>query len=96
MNRVIFRKDIYTEEYLKKLGLNERQIKAVKYVKEKREITRKDYEELNNVSRRTAIRDLNELIRKNILKAVGTTDNKKYLLIRRSCQTSVKLVSRER
>ena len=32
---VYFRKDIYTEEYLRKLGLNERQIKAVMYVKEK-------------------------------------------------------------
>jgi len=77
---VTMRKDIYIEEYLRKLGLNERQIKTVKYVKEKKDITRKDYEKLNNVSRRTAIRDLNELINKNILKAVGTTDNKKYLL----------------
>ena len=77
---VTIRKDIYIEEYLRKLGLNERQIKTVKYVKEKKDITRKDYEKLNNVSRRTAIRDLNELINKNILKAVGTTDNKKYLL----------------
>jgi len=41
--RVIFQKDVYTEEYLKKLGLNERQIKAVMYVKEKRKITNKEY-----------------------------------------------------
>jgi len=79
---VTMRKDIYTEEYLKKMNLNERQIKAVNYVKEKKEISRKKYEKLNNVSKRTAIRDLNELIDKNILKAVGVTDNKKYLLNR--------------
>ncbi|MCD5401471.1 hypothetical protein LR013_02595 [candidate division NPL-UPA2 bacterium] len=35
--RVIFNKDIYTQEYLRNLGLNERQIKAVMYVKEKGE-----------------------------------------------------------
>lgn len=32
---VVFRKDIYTEEYLKKLGLNVRQINSVMYVKTK-------------------------------------------------------------
>lgn len=32
---VEFRKDLYTEEYLKELGLNERQIKAVMYVRRK-------------------------------------------------------------
>jgi ATP-dependent DNA helicase RecG len=42
--RVIFRKDIYTEEYLRKIGLNERQIKAVTYVKEKGKITNKEYQ----------------------------------------------------
>lgn len=30
-----FRKDIYFAEYLESLGLNERQIKAILYVKEK-------------------------------------------------------------
>jgi len=33
--RVIFRKDIYTEEYLSSLGLNERQIMAVNLVKKR-------------------------------------------------------------
>jgi ATP-dependent DNA helicase RecG len=39
---VVFRKDIYTEEYLRNLGFNERQIKAVMYVKEKGKITNKN------------------------------------------------------
>ena len=38
---VEFRKDIYTEEYLRKLGLNERRIKAVMSVK-KRKVGRND------------------------------------------------------
>jgi ATP-dependent DNA helicase RecG len=48
---VEFRKNIYTEEYLRKLGLNERQIKAVMYVKERGRITNKEYQELTNISR---------------------------------------------
>ena len=38
-----FRKNIYAEEYLRKLGLNERQIKAVMYVKEKGSVTNREY-----------------------------------------------------
>jgi len=42
-------------------------------------MTREDYEKLNNVSKRTAIRDLNNMIAKGILKTSGTTDDKKML-----------------
>ena len=38
---VTFYKDKWNEENLKKLGLNERQIKAVMYVKENEKITNK-------------------------------------------------------
>lgn len=55
---VEFYKDIYTEDYLAKLGLNERQIKAVMYVKEKGEITNKEYQGICNISKATARRDL--------------------------------------
>jgi ATP-dependent DNA helicase RecG len=34
--QVVFRKDIYNEDYLRSLNLNERQIKAAIYVKKKR------------------------------------------------------------
>lgn len=68
---VYFYKDIYTEEYLKKLGLNERHIKAVMYVKEKGKISNKEYRELFNISRQTATRDLSKLVQKEILKLVG-------------------------
>jgi len=68
---VIFRKDIYTEEYLKSLGLNERQIKAVMYVKREGEITNKDHQELNKVHRNTATKDLEHLVKLRILKRTG-------------------------
>jgi len=69
---VYFYKDIYTEENLSKMGLNERQIKAVMYVKEKGKITNREYQELSqDISRITATRDLKELLEKGIFKIVG-------------------------
>lgn len=70
---IYFYKDIYTEANLRKIGLNERQIKAVKYVKEKGEITNKEYQEICNVSERTATRDLSVLVKQEILEQVGVT-----------------------
>jgi ATP-dependent DNA helicase RecG len=63
---VTFYKDKWNEENLKKLGLNERQIKAVMYVKENGKITNKRYTELSRTSRQTATRDLTELVEKKI------------------------------
>ncbi len=69
---VEFRKDIYNEKHLKSLGLNDRQLKAVLYAKEKKKITNSDYQTLNNVSKATATRDLTELAENlHILKRTG-------------------------
>ena len=67
------RKDYYTEERLKEMGLNDRQIKAVMYVKEKGKITNKEYQEINGVIKKTASRDLGVLTDKRILEKVGST-----------------------
>lgn len=64
-------KTILTEEQLRKLGLNERQIKAVEFLKEKGRITNKDYQLLNNTIERTASRDLSDLVVKQIIKSSG-------------------------
>jgi len=68
---VRFYKDIYTEENLRKMDLNERQIKAVLYIKERGKITNREYQEINNCSRNTASSDLRDLIRKGVLKESG-------------------------
>lgn len=69
---VVFRKDIYNAEHLQTLELNERQVKAVLFAKEKGKITNSDYQTLNNVSKATATRDLTELVVKyQILKRSG-------------------------
>ena len=64
---ITFRKDIYNKTDLSLLGLSDRQIKAVLYVKEKGKITNKEYQEINNCSRATANRDLTELVQKDVL-----------------------------
>jgi ATP-dependent DNA helicase RecG len=66
---VEFRKDIYNIEYFKSLGLNERQIQAMKYVKENGKITNRGYQTNYNVARNTATRDLAELVEKGLLKS---------------------------
>lgn len=68
---VIFRRDIYHKEYLESLGLNDRQVKALLYTKEKGKITNSEYQQLNNCSRNTASNDLTELVGKNLLKPSG-------------------------
>jgi ATP-dependent DNA helicase RecG len=67
--KVTLYKDHYSEEQLKKLGLNERQIKAVKFVKNHAQITNAEYQEEFDVARRTATRDLKELVEKGVLKS---------------------------
>jgi ATP-dependent DNA helicase RecG len=51
--------------------LNERQRKAIAYIREKGKITNRDYQKLNGVSNKTAYRDLLELLNKGILSAKG-------------------------
>lgn len=58
---------------MRKMGLNERQIKAVMYVKEKGKITNKEYQIVCNTSERTATRDLTDLVGQEIFKQIGST-----------------------
>ena len=75
-------KNNLTDEQLAKLGLNERQLKAVEYVKEKGKITNKEYQELNSVAKPTATRDLAELVEKfSIFKNTGKGAGSYYEII---------------
>ncbi|KAA6306033.1 hypothetical protein EZS27_042312, partial [termite gut metagenome] len=64
-------KDRFSEEELQKHGLNARQINAVQFVKEKGKITNSEYKEMNGVTDRTALRDLEELTEIGIIKRMG-------------------------
>ncbi len=72
-------KSPYNIEQLKKLGLNDRQLKAVLYIIENGSITNAKYQELYEVSKPTATRDLTELteelklIRRQGITGAGTS-----------------------
>jgi predicted HTH transcriptional regulator len=74
-------KNIQDEEYLKKFNLNHRQIDAVEYVKSNGRITNHDYRKINNISKRTASRDLHKLVSPGIFhKSSNTGQSTSYKL----------------
>ncbi len=78
---VYFYKDIYTDENLRTMNLNERQIKAVRYVKEKKRITNREYRGMFGITDRMALIDLSELCEKKIFERIGKTGRKtEYVL----------------
>src|SRR3989338_6239595 len=62
-------------------GLNDRQNKAILYLKERKKITTKEYCQLTAVSLRTAKRDLLEMKRKSFIRFVGSPKTGFYALI---------------
>ncbi|PKP60655.1 MAG: hypothetical protein CVT88_02480 [Candidatus Altiarchaeales archaeon HGW-Altiarchaeales-1] len=77
---VTFRKYKITDDMLKEL--NERQNKGIEYLKKYKKITNKEYRRLNpDISDRTALNDLNELIKKNIILANGKKKDRYYTLM---------------
>jgi len=77
---VRFYQDKWNEENLKRLGLKERQIKAVIYVKEKGKITNKKYRELTGLSDEGARIDLIELSKRNLIQPIGKGRSAHYIL----------------
>jgi ATP-dependent DNA helicase RecG len=80
--QVVFRKDIYAQEYLRGQGLNERQIAAVMFANKEGRITNKEYQELNAVSNKTAYLELSEGVKKGIFALEGSGRNVTYSLKR--------------
>lgn len=60
--------------------MNERQIKAVMFVKERGAISRKDYVALVEISPRTAHLDLTDLVNKKLFVGIGKGRAVKYAL----------------
>lgn len=78
--RVIFSQDPYTPERLRALGLNERQVKAVTYIKEHRRITNREYRQLTGVSDEGARLDLRQLVDLGVLRPRGKGRSTSYTL----------------
>jgi len=77
---VIFRKSKLTEEYLDGLGLSTREKEIIQILKEKRKITSSDIQRRYGVSRDTANRWLNKLIRSNLIERQGKGKAVYYVL----------------
>jgi len=76
---VTFRRYNITEEILN--DLNKRQRRAIEYLLTQKRITNKEYRELNlNISDRTALNDLNDLVDKGIIVAKGEKRVRFYVL----------------
>lgn len=69
--RLVFYKQPFSEENLKKMDLSDRQIQAVAYVKSHGSISNAEYQGLTGISKRTATRELNDLTLKNIFMTEG-------------------------
>ena len=71
-------KDRFSKEQLVKLGLNERQIKAVKYIKTKGKITNAEYQEINGIGKSVTIDELRDLVERQLFVRVGETGRGTY------------------
>ncbi|MFN2396958.1 MAG: ATP-binding protein [Bacteroidales bacterium] len=72
--QITFLKDIISEDYLKRLGLNDRQMETVKFIKKQGKISNSEFQDLFGVSKATATRDLAEIVDKwDLLVKVGLT-----------------------
>ncbi|MFH1288220.1 MAG: ATP-binding protein [bacterium] len=66
------------ETKLNKIKLNYRQKKAIEFIKQNMEISRKQYVNLAKISVRQANRDLNDLLNKKIIVSVGSGRSLRY------------------
>lgn len=65
-------KNALTRENLVEMGLNKRQLNAVEFVKKNLKISNKEYQILNQISERTASRELADLVNRQILASSET------------------------
>ena len=61
-------------------GLNERQRKAMEYIKKKGSISNKEYCNISNVSAATAKRELQNLVKKKTFKTIGAGSSLRYMI----------------
>jgi len=80
--RVRFLKDPYTPERLRKMGLNERQVKAVRHAREHGSITNREYRQITGVSDESARLDLKQLVELGIFRLQGKGRSTAYMLKR--------------
>ncbi len=75
-------RDWLTDEVIQSLGTNDRQILCLKVLKVEQQITTMEYQSLAGCSRRTAARDLDELLAKGAIQRLGAGRSAHYVLSR--------------
>ena len=75
-------RDWLTDDVIQSLGINDRQTLCLKALKVEQQITTMDYQRLVGCSRRTAARDLDELLTKGIVQRLGVGRSAHYVLMR--------------
>lgn len=79
---VKFSKDVLDIAALPDYNLNERQTTSPKYLKAKRRISNRQYQELNEVSKGTATKELSAMVAVGLLDKVGTRGAGTYYRLR--------------
>jgi ATP-dependent DNA helicase RecG len=75
---VTLRKPVITEGFLRELGLNERQIKIIKYLKEHDSITSSECQKMFNITDRQARTDLSRLVKLKLVTKEGEARLTRY------------------
>jgi ATP-dependent DNA helicase RecG len=70
-----------TENRLAQFHLDERQMAAIRHLKEYRQIGNTDYQKIFKVAKRTAARDLAQLAELGLVERVGTTGKGTYYVL---------------
>jgi len=73
-------RDWLTPEVLRDLGLSDRQMKAVEFVRREGRISRPEHVQLTGMTDKTATRDLTDLVAKKVLRRIGTGRGTYYVL----------------
>src|ERR1044072_8400119 len=83
--RITFLGNSYTENYLKSLQLNDRQVKAVLHVRKNGEITNSEYQKINNIGRSVTAEELQQITDMQLFVKIGNTGRStKYILAKKS------------
>lgn len=87
---VTFRKDIFNIDNLNGFNLNERQVKAIMFIKATGKITNKEYQKITGIKDRIASMELNDLVSKSLLDKVGTTGRGTYYILNKAAKGASK------